>query len=307
MPGYVMVTSDLDILIVLGTASEDTHPQAQLGLESNTDESNTSAEKQQHLPQVANFQSLNTKKKLQNHVHAAYFCAQHAISSNMFPYIMGLQRATLTDETDNVHHASNYLLHDHDGTMFFRKTMGLLTAEINKNVIAKISRSPIFTFSCDAAESDLAVLVCYWNPSTMSIAKNLLALIKLENGHDASGMHETIEHLFEKMIPEWKSKLEGFTADGASGNGVRRAHANPGGVNLAQLLATALGKLVLVVHCSPHRLPLAFKDVWLGAVYLHDLDDMIHALHYQAEQSTRAKDNLVFGPTWQVTVKPSVI
>ena len=58
---------------------DDTHPQAQLGLESNADESNTSAEKQQHLPQVANFQSLNTKKKLQNHVRAAYFCAQHTI------------------------------------------------------------------------------------------------------------------------------------------------------------------------------------------------------------------------------------
>ena len=90
-----------------------------------------------------------------------------------------------------------------------------------------------------------------------------------------------------------ENKIYGFTADGASVNGVRRAMSNLGGDNLADRIETAMERKILVVHCAPHRLQLVFKNSWLDDEYLLAIDDVLHELHNHLKNSVRAHHNLI--------------
>lgn len=114
------------------------------------------------------------------------------------------------------------------------------------------------------------------------------------NGHDAVGMFSTITEVFDRLIPDWKRKIFGFTADGANVNGVRRAMSDPGGDNVSAKLLAAIGRRLMIIHCAPHRLQLAFKDAWFNDDYLQKVDDLLHKLHNHLKASTKASSNLFF-------------
>ena len=102
--------------------------------------------------------------------------------------------------TDDV--ANDFLLMDHDQPNFFEKTSTLILKYINNEVTEEMQESPIFTFSCDCADTDLAVLVYYYATKSRSAKCRLLALVEPKE-HDADGLFAAIQDLFDTRIPDW--------------------------------------------------------------------------------------------------------
>ena len=76
--------------------------------------------------------------------------------------------------------------------MFFNECAEMIVEMMEAKTQHALVKSPVFTLSCDAADTDLAIVCYYFNTSIMLPQCSLLQIIEPQE-HDAQGLYKCVE------------------------------------------------------------------------------------------------------------------
>jgi len=147
----------------------------------------------------------------------------------------------------------------------------------------KLHQTPFLSVMCDGS-TDSAIreqeIVYIRFCSEGEVRVQLAAVKHLERG-DASHIYEAVDNAVTESSgmtsEEWKAKLVGFSSDGASVM-----------MGCKQGVATKLKRdcpKLVTVHCTAHRLELAFKDMTLRVDYYKKISQLLIDLYYFYKKS----------------------
>ena len=176
----------------------------------------------------------------------------------------------------------------HDSESIFAECRNLIADTVMAQFTADVKASPYFAVSIDEKDRFLIVIISFFRKGervTQPVWYRDLP------GFEASDLFKTVQSLLQSLELD-PGFLVGFTADGASVMGTRRA-CGACGENVAAKLQEWCGHPLLITHCAPHRLQLcvssSFKDP-----YLQDLAAKIKALYKNISDHPGAVIDLVF-------------
>ena len=146
-----------------------------------------------------------------------------------------------------------------------------------KKLSSQLLKVPFLSVMCDGATDSARreqeiVYVRFCEEGKVNVC--LAAVKHLERGdadHVYAAVDEAVQEYSDMSSKEWKAKLVGFASDGAS---VMMGCKN----GVATKLKSDRPKLV-TVHCTAHRLELAFKDMTSQVEYYNKLSKLLSDLY----------------------------
>jgi len=164
----------------------------------------------------------------------------------------------------------------------------LIAQHMKDNTLSELSKSDYFTILIDGA-TDTAVIeneliyILFFNREVFKVEFKYLCIRDVHNS-TAQGLKDTLIKVFDEFGIDYKKKLIGFMADGASVNMGARG-------GLAGLLREDMSWL-MAMHCLNHRLELAVKDALKGT-FITAVTDMLTSIYYFYEKSPKHFVNYV--------------
>ena len=125
-----------------------------------------------------------------NHVFGVLHSLSNTIAQNQFGALMDLGRTWV--KTTEVDYSGDLFLPGKDGQTFFNECAKMIVEKVEAKTQHALAKSPVFTFSCDAADTDLAIVCYYFNTSTMLPQCSLLQIAEPQE-HDAQGLYKCVE------------------------------------------------------------------------------------------------------------------
>lgn len=234
-------------------------------------------------------EQVSLKDKVRSHVKGVLQCVSHGVPCSFFQHMAAWARESVA--AGGLSEANRYFLEGHDSLPSALEIASMLQNAFDYQVQAALRRSPCFTFSCDVADDTLGVVVSVLGADCRP--RTLFLRLVEPATHCSQGLFDAIKLVLDQAMPMWSQKLQGFTADGASVNGVRRAISGEGENVMAKLL-NHVGRQLLHAHCAPHRLQLSYKDAWVTDEFLIQIDRLLKGLHSHLKDSPKARGNVQF-------------
>ena len=201
--------------------------------------------------------------RVQNHLQAAYACAQASLPYSVFSLQVTLARAQ-----------GALLLEGHDSSTFYSEALGFLTRGVMEPILGDARVSPYLGLSVDEKGRYLCAVISYLTPAFE--AKTATFAYRELPGFTAQDITKAISDAFaESNLP--LGRIASFTADGASVMGTRAA-LSPGKSNVAAMLQAAASQPLLVAHCAAHRLQLSISSALHSDEYLGKVEHAITRL-----------------------------
>ena len=109
-------------------------------------------------------------------------CMRNTLLAAVFPSVIDYGRCSVEDACME---PSLVFLQAHDGSTFFSEQAAAIGNDVDRRTAQAMRNRPVYTMSCDAADTDLAIPVYVVHPSTLK-CKCLLLRIVEPASHTAS-------------------------------------------------------------------------------------------------------------------------